>query len=138
MGKRVHVAKRWSVAWSDTEAFNWKNEEFKELLSALNVTVYGDDYSDTWECLSTSFDKAIDFLKNHKKEIYNFDNEYEDVIKCDDGEIFLEGVYDGITNLMGDNDELTFFEQVDTLVTVMESFKKERAKNTTYMHFCAF
>lgn len=128
MEKRVHVAKK----WSDTEAFNWKNEEFKDLLSALNVSVCGDDYSDTWECLSTSFDKAIDFLKNHKKEIYNFDNE------CEDEEISLEDVHDAITKLMGDNDDLTFFEQVDTLVTVMESFKKERAKNTTFMHFCAF
>lgn len=37
MGKRLHIARKYEVEWSDSAHFNWKISEFHDLLDALDV-----------------------------------------------------------------------------------------------------
>lgn len=64
MGKRVYVAKRYEVEWGKTADFNWSDETFIDILSALGADVERDgEYSDKFEvCVSDYYD-AIENLR---------------------------------------------------------------------------
>jgi hypothetical protein len=65
MGKYVHVVAKREV-YGSAEGFNWKQEEFKDLLFSLNCPVQEEDfegYCDRWECLKANFEGAIETLK---------------------------------------------------------------------------
>ena len=65
MEKYVHVVAKREV-YSSAEGFSWKQEEFKDLLNALNCSVHEEDpngYCDRWECLKDNFKGAIETLK---------------------------------------------------------------------------
>ena len=69
MGKYVHVVSK-KEKYSEVEAFNWKQEEFKDLLNALNCSVHEEDpegYCDRWECRKNEYKQAIETLKAYSK-----------------------------------------------------------------------
>ena len=137
MGKRVHVATKYSVSYDSSEGFNWKNYEVKSLLRSLNVDICEEDeegYSDNWECSKEEFDKALKFLKKYKNEIYNYE-EYEEDNRVAFQDICLEDVYDDIMSLECGVD---FDSSYDYIIDMFESWKKQRARGCDYMHFAAF
>lgn len=69
MGKYVHVVSK-KEKYSEVEAFNWKQEEFKNLLFALNCPVHEEDpegYCDRWDCQKSEYKQAIETLKAYSK-----------------------------------------------------------------------
>ena len=44
MGCRLHVAKTYIVKYSDYEEFNWQQEEFRNLMDALEIPVAGESW----------------------------------------------------------------------------------------------
>lgn len=64
MGKVVHVAKRYEVEWGETGAFNWNDETFIDILSALGADVARDgDNGDNFEVSVSDYYDAIENLK---------------------------------------------------------------------------
>ena len=139
MGKRIYVAVKHNVSYDSSAGFNWHNEEFKDLLSNLNVDIwndngdYTDGYGDSWECTTKAFDNALNFLKDNKDNILNYEN--GKTLEVNDSEVDAESVYDAIMELECGED---FSESYDEVVSMMELWKKQRAKRNKYMFFCAF
>lgn len=70
MGKYVHVVSQ-KEKYSEVEAFNRKQEEFKDLLNALNCYVLEEDpngYCDRWLCRKDEYKQAIETLKAYSKD----------------------------------------------------------------------
>ena len=131
MGKRIRVAKTYHVEYGNTEGFNYKQEEFKDLLNSLGVSVMGEEGADFFECLTSEFDKALQLLKQEEKRILNYkeaDNEL--------GYTFFEDIYDAIMALGGN--ETTFEICYDEIVKVMDNYQRERVADDEYMHFLAY
>lgn len=94
MGKRLHVQKKHVIEYADREFFNWKMEEFNDLLSELDVEVYGLDdygYGDDIEISREHLDRAIGILKKMEQydslETITWDNgeDYDDTeVDCND------------------------------------------------------
>lgn len=63
MGYRVHVVSR-VEKFGDTEAFNWKNREFVEILDCLGCDTWSNDECDQIECEKALFKDAILIAKN--------------------------------------------------------------------------
>ena len=139
MGKHVYVAVKYEVSYNSSCGFNWHNVEFKELLNALNVSTYdadgeiSDGYSDTWECPSDEYNKALAFLKEHKEDINNY--EISGVSECNGYNVDYDDIYDAIMCLECGNG---FDDSYEEVVKMMELFQKEAATSDGYMHFCAF
>ena len=120
MGKRVHVIKK--MAEYGSEGFNWKQQEFKQLLDALGCDTNGEDYADSFECTAESFKKAIALLKEYHEEgrsekvIKKFDDEYLDIDDVDDCIKSLD-------------------ESLDYIIYTMEWFYKTRDKSADYIMF---
>jgi hypothetical protein len=139
MGKRVYVATKWKVEYDSSAGFNYKQEEFKDLLRALGAYVCEEEegYSDNWEVPASDYKEALKFLKKHKEAIRNYDNgEVQDKIDSKyDGKFCLEDIYDGI---MSSADEPDYDEAYNAVVDIMQDYWNQRAKKDDYMHFCAF
>lgn len=72
MGKRVRVVSR-QEKYGDREDFNWKQEEFKNLLDTLGCSVHEEDpegYCDRWECQKEEFKQAIQNLKDYSNGVF--------------------------------------------------------------------
>ena len=65
MGKRLHVGTKYEVEWSDSAHFNWKIEEFHDLLSALDVSYTGESWDDEFEVTKEEWQKGIDTLRSY-------------------------------------------------------------------------
>ena len=64
MGKSLHVAKRYEVEWGETAAFNWSDEEFIDILTALGAGVVREGkYSDYFEVGLFGYYDAIENLR---------------------------------------------------------------------------
>ena len=64
MGKRVHVVSI-REEYGDSSVFNWKQEEFKNVLFALDCEVHESDecgYSDRFEVVTDEFETAMENL----------------------------------------------------------------------------
>ena len=79
MGYRLHVAKKYQVEWADKEAFNWKCEEFHNLLSACGVDYTGESWDSSFEVTKDDWEKAVWKIKN--MEILK-DDERVEIKKC--------------------------------------------------------
>lgn len=138
MGKRVYVATKYEVEYDSNAAFNWKKQEFKELLSNLNCYVMEDDedgYSDIWKVSKEEFKRAIDFLKANKEKIYNYEeNEYLTIGK-DEIQFWCEEIYDAIMSII---EKSEFEECYQYALSNMEMFYKQADKKCNYMHFTAY
>ena len=76
MGYRLHVAKVYKVEYALDDAFNYKCEEFHNLLSACDATYTGESYESDFEVTKEDWRKVIDKLKH----LYDLDdNEGEEI-----------------------------------------------------------
>ena len=64
MGYRLHVAKVYKVEYALGDAFNYKVEEFHNLLSACDATYTGESYDSDFEVTKEDWQKVIDKLKH--------------------------------------------------------------------------
>lgn len=111
MGKRLHVQKKHVIEYADREFFNWKMEEFNDLLSELDVEVYGLDdygYGDDIEICREHLERAIGILKkmelDDSLEVVTWDNgeDYDDTeVECEDVRLRIISLY-GINPLKDD------------------------------------
>ena len=140
MSKCVYVAVKYEVSYDSSCGFNWHNVEFRLLLHALNVSTndaggeLSDGYSDTWECSSDEYNEALAFLKEHKEDIRNHDEDGDEP-KCNGYGVDYWSIYDSIIGLECGND---FDDSYEEVVKMMELFQKQAATSDGYMHFCAF
>lgn len=81
MGKRLYVAKKYDVEWSDEPAcFNWKQEEFHYLMSILEVDA-GEPYDDYFSISVDAWKEGIERLKDYDNlELYT-QQEIDEVLK---------------------------------------------------------
>lgn len=119
MGKRVHVIKK--MAEYGSEGFNWKQQEFKELLDNLGCDTNGEDYADQFECLASSFEKALNLIKTYKEKG-----------ECDEVKKFLEDVGIDVDDL---DYSLRELGDIDDVINTMQYFLKTRDKSSEYIMF---
>ena len=119
MGKRVHVIKK--MAEYGSEGFNWKQQEFKDLLDNLGCDTNGEDYSDQFECLADSFERALNLIKTYKEKG-----------ECDEVKEFLEDVGISVEDL---DDSLRDLGDIDNVINTMQYFLKTRDKSCSYIMF---
>ena len=77
MGYRLHVAKVYKVEYALGDAFNYKVEEFHNLLSACDAIYTGESYDSDFEVTKEDWEKVIDKLKH----LYDLDEDTRDEIK---------------------------------------------------------
>ena len=77
MGYRLHVAKVYKVEYALGDAFNYKVEEFHNLLSACDATYTGESYDSDFEVTKEDWKKVIDKLKH----LYDLDDDKREEIK---------------------------------------------------------
>lgn len=135
MGKYVHVLKK-QPKYGSTEAFNWKQEEFKNLLDSLCCEVCGEEYSDNFECGKHKYKRAIEILKRFKKDGKNA--KLSDLPNSDFSEpisdiIDFEQVQECLNDLWGSTDEI-----IDKIIKVMEDFLEEADPDSGWISFGAW
>ena len=64
MGYRLHVAKVYKVEYALGDAFNYKVEEFKALISACDATYTGESWDADFEVTKEDWKKVIDKVKH--------------------------------------------------------------------------
>lgn len=64
MGYRLHVAREYKVEYALGDAFNYKVEEFHDLLSACRAEYTGDAYDSDFEVSKDDWIRMIEKLKN--------------------------------------------------------------------------
>lgn len=110
MGKRLNVATKFQVEYGETENFNYKTEEFKTLLEALEIDYTGETWDDEFEVDVDDFKNGLDTLKNFKE----LDKDTQDAIQ------------EALKDLECDLDEV---------IKTFEGYLKETDPNNTFMHF---
>ena len=115
MGKRLHVVKQ-QEKYGNAEYFNWKYNEFADLLIALDCDICtNDEYNkERFELETKEFEKAMEYVKQIKEGKTDF--EYIDVEDLDFEE--LGGI--------------------DYVLEAMEVFYKQRDKESGWMIFVAW
>lgn len=123
MGKLVHVIKK-HADYGNTQAFNWGEEKFKDLLTYLGCEVCGEEYSDEFECDEDEYNKALSFLKSYQK-----DKESKEV------KTFMEE-----NDIDDETLELSFkgLGGLDEIVESMQGFWDEREKGYGWISFHAW
>ena len=118
MGKRIHVIKK-QEEYGDFEAFNWKQEEFFNLLSSLDCYLGGtDDYSyDRVEIFVPEYEIAINYLKDIRDGKTEFEN--IDILQVQEA---LDALNYGI----------------DDVINYMEKFYEERDRSSDYIMFVSW
>ena len=77
MGYRLHVAKKYEVEYALGDAFNYKVEEFHNLLSACDASYSGESWDSDFEVTKDDWEKVIDTLKH----LYDMDEDAQEEIK---------------------------------------------------------
>lgn len=82
MGKRLHVAKTYVVEYGNTEAFNWKHEQFYELLCDLDASPNymngeSDCPSDDFEVTREGYETAMKNLEQYISDPTNLSDEVD-------------------------------------------------------------
>lgn len=122
MGKRVHVAKRYEVEYGSTEAFNWAQDKFVNVLNELGCSVYeygseDDETAGGFECPDEEYKEAIENLKAYINDPVAYD--------CDDDTYLRESI------------EKTG-KTAEELLKVMQSYYDEADKHTGWLHFMSY
>jgi hypothetical protein len=115
MGKRLHVVKQ-QERYGSSEYFNWKYNEFADLLTLLDCDVCSADEfnKERFEVPTKDFEQAMEYVKQIKEGKTDF--EYIDVEDLDFEE--LGGI--------------------DNVLEAMEGFYKQRDKKSEWMIFVAW
>ena len=112
---RVHVAKTYIVDWVELPYLNYKPQEFKDLLNAMDCDVYngGDEFSNDFDVEKEQFDNALAKLK----EFDSMDKDEQEVI----------------------NDCLEDCEfDLHDAIECMELCKKNSQEGDSFLHFSFF
>lgn len=64
MGYRIHVATKYEVRYSVGDAFNYKCEEFHNLLSLCGADYTGETYDPEFEVSKSDWKNVMEKLKN--------------------------------------------------------------------------
>lgn len=119
MGKRVHVARTYVVEYGNTEAFNWKHEQFYDLLLALggepNWVGNEDEPTDNFECTVSDYNDAVQNLEAYIGDPTLFE-ESEDIRQA------LESL--GMT--------------AGQVLKTMRDYQQEADTSDGYLHFASF
>lgn len=113
MGNRLHIAKRHIIEYGETAYFNWQNDEFHQLMDALEVTYTGEPFDDDFEIQREDFEKGLWNLKNIHLLTEREQEEIEDAAR---------------------NLNLSFSD----LIGVLEKYLEESDPNNDYMVFSFF
>lgn len=115
MGKRLHVVKQ-QEKYGNAEYFNWKYNEFANLLSALGCYIDSiDEYNlERFDVETKEFEKAMEYVKQVK-----------------DGKTDFEEF---------DIEDLNFDELggIDNVIEAMSVFYDQRDKDSSWMIFVAW
>lgn len=113
MGYRLHCATKYETRYSTGDAFNYKCEEFHNLLSACGANYTGESWDAEFEVTREEWNKVIGKLKtldslneDERNEIMKAVNEME---------------YD-----------------VNDIISSMEYFFEQADSNHDYLHLCYF
>lgn len=113
MGYRLHCATKYEAKYSTSDAFNYKCEEFHNLLMACGADYTGESWDPEFEVTREEWVKAIDKLKalntldeNERNEIMEAVNEME--------------------------------YEVNDIISSMEYFLEQADPNNDYLHLCYF
>ena len=138
MGKRLHVQKKHVIEYADREFFNWKMEEFNDLLSELDVQVYGLDdygYGDDIEICREHLERAIGILKkmelDENIQTITWDNgeDYDDTeVDCNEVRQRIISLY-GIDPLKDD-----VKEYITKCISDLEYLRDNSDQNNYYIH----
>lgn len=131
MGYRLHVVKR-QERFGDIEAFNWKNNEFADLLTTIGCDICGDEPYDRFECLKSEFRKAIGIVKLYSEK----GNLTEDDLPETGIDPECVDIDDINEILSSTKDELGYTP--NELVRVMEQFLSESDPEGDYIIFVAW
>ena len=131
MGYRLHVVKQ-QEKYGDIEAFNWKNNEFADLLTTIGCDACGDEPYDRFECLKSEFRKAIDIVKLYSEK----GNLTEDDLSATGIDPECVDIDDINEILSSTKDQLGYTP--DELVKVMEQFLSESDPESDYIIFVAW
>lgn len=115
MGKRLHVVKK-QEDYGNAEYFNWKYNEFADLLIALGCDVCSTDEYDKerFEVPTKDFEKAMEYVKQIKEGKTDFEDFGIEVLNFDE----LGGI--------------------DNVLEAMEAFYDQRDKKSSWMIFVAW
>ena len=113
MGYRLHVAKVYKVEYAIGDAFNYKSEEFHNLLSACGVEYTGDEYDSDFEVTKDEWRKAIEMLKH----LYDLEDNKREEIK---------GAIDDLAST------------TDEVVHMMEYYFEHSDPDNDYLHLSFF
>ena len=124
MGKRVHVIKK-HAEYGDYSAFNWKFEDFCEMLSDLGCDMCHNDYDyDDFECLVSEYETALSLVKLYKEKG-----------KCEEVEKAFDEANSDVESF---ESYLEMLGGIDEVLSSMEIFYKERDKKYDWISFSAF
>jgi len=131
MGYRLHVVKR-QERFGDIEAFNWKNNEFADLLTTIGCDICGDEPYDRFECLKSEFRKAIGIVKLYSEKD-SLTEEDLSATGIDPGCFDIDDINEILSKT---KDELGYTPT--ELVRVMEQFLSESDPDGDYIIFVAW
>ncbi len=121
MGKRLHVAKTYVVEWGSTEKFNWKFDEFRELLDELgadtNITCE-EEASYDFEVSQENYETAMENLEQYITDPDNLSDE----VDADDIRRAIESL------------EM----EPQKILELMHDYYDEAHKADGYLHFSAW
>lgn len=113
MGKRLHVASKYEVEWSDSAYFNWNISEFHDLLDALDVYYTGETWDDDFEVSKEDWQKGIDTLRSYSKLDADAQERIDEALEA------LE-------------------HEREEVIEIMEHLMEQSASNWSYIECCFF
>lgn len=113
MSYRLHVARVYKVEYALGDAFNYKVEEFKNLLSACNATYTGETWDEDFEVTKEDWNKVIDKIK-HLSDLPDDDKEE------------IEGAIDDLGST------------TDEVIEMMEYYLEESDPDNDYLYLSFF
>lgn len=127
MGHRVHVVKK-VEEYASAEGFNYQQNEFESLLSALDcyVNEYEEGNADQFEVPTDEYEKALEAFKAYAKG--------EEM--PEDSDVDPEDVDEAVKALTSNGE--SHDEAVGRILSLMETFYESRDKNFGWMIFVSW
>ena len=135
MGKRVHTLTKRIVEYSDYESFNWKYNEFQQLLETLGCDTcpHSSEFPDDFEVDVKQYENALNVLKTNKDKLLTdtYQIEINESTEASSDEI-VEAINDCFDS------ELTEEKRIQSVIEDMEAFFEKADKRDGYIYFSAF
>jgi len=136
MGKRVHVVSK-QVEYGNTEAFNWKGEEFKCLLRNCGANACGEDYSDNFDLPVGDYERSLTILKRMKENPDLTNDDLADLkVETEDGQNNFDPDLIDINDIKESIKILDY--TIEELIEILENFYEERDKDNDWIEFSAW